>query len=318
MRAVTLPRFGGPELLEVSDVQRPVPGPGEILVRVLASGTNPVDAKIRAGGSWAELSFPAVLGYDAAGVVEAVGPQVNDMAEGDEVYYTPPIFRNSRGTYAEFNVVPAAVVARKPENLSWVQAAAIPLAGGTAWEAIVRRLAIRAGETILIHGAAGGVGSFAVQFARTAGARVLATASARNREFLKEIGADVAIDYAGQDVAEAVRAETGAGGVDAVFDVQGDDLVARSLPLLRPFGRIACILPPKGDLTLLYQQNLTLHGIFLTRERKRLQEMRPLFERSQVRPVIDEVLPLDGAADAHRRLETGHGRGKIVLDLSEA
>lgn len=315
MRAVVLRDWGDPSQFEVQEVDRPAPGAGEVLVRVHASGTNPVEAKIRAGGSWAQITPPLVLGYDVAGVVEAVGPGVTNFEPGDEVYYTPEIFGNQRGSYAEYNVAPAAIMARKPENLSFVEAAAIPLAGGTAWEAVVRRLQLRPGESILIQGGAGGVGSFAVQFAKAAGARVFATASAGNQETLRGLGADVALDYANDDVVAAVQAETGGRGVDAALELAGENRVARSLPSVRPFGRIATILPPQGDLSSLYVNNITLYGVFLTREGQRLREMRPLFERGQVKPLVEQVLPLAEVAQAHERLDTGHGRGKIVLDV---
>ncbi len=316
MRAVVLTAFGGPECLELQEVERPSPGPGEVLVRVMAAGTNPVDAKIRASGRWAGIQPPAILGYDAAGIVEAVGPGVTDLRPGDEVFYTPEIFGNRWGTYAEYNVVPAAIVARKPQGLSWAEAAAIPLAAGTAWEAIVRRLQVRPGETVLIHGGAGGVGSFAIQFAKAAGARVLATASAANLPILRQLGADVALDYRADDVVQAALAETGGAGVDAAFEVEGTNLVARVLPAVRPFGRVATILAPQGDLGPLAFKNITLYGIFLTRERRRLEEMRPLFERGQVRPLVDAVLPLAEVRQAHQRLDTRHGRGKVVLQVA--
>jgi NADPH2:quinone reductase len=317
MRAMVLPKFGGPELFELREVEKPKPGPGEILVRVVASGTNPVDAKLRADGRWAKLEPPVILGYDAAGVIQETGPGVEDLQPGDEVFYTPVLFWNQTGTYAEFNVVRASIVARKPRGLSFIEAAAVPLAGGTAWEAVIRRLAPRPGETVLIHGGAGGVGSFAVQFAKAAGARVLATASAKNLDFLREIGADVALDYA-KDVAGAVGRETDGQGVDAAFDIQGENRVSRSLPMVRSYGRIACVLPPEGDLGELTHKNIALHGVFLTRERKRLEEMTPLFERGEVKPIIDAILPLEDVAKAHQRLDSGHGRGKIVLKVSEA
>ena len=317
MRAMVLPRFGGPDLFELRAVERPSPGPGEILVRVIASDTNPVDAKLQANGSWANLVPPVVLGYDVAGIVDEVGPGVHDLAAGDEVWYTPEIFGNPHGSYAEYQVVPTRLVAPKPKGLSFVEAAAVPLAGGTAWEAVIRRLALRPGETVLIHGGAGGVGSFAVQFARAAGARVLATASAGNLDLLRELGADLAIDYRSENVTEIVLAETGGTGADAAFDIEGTDRVARCLPALRPGGRVACILPPQGDLTLLYQRNVALHGVFLTRERRRLEEMCPLFERGQARPIIDQVLPLEEVRHAHERLDSGHGRGKIVLAIAK-
>ena len=318
MHAMVLSRFGGPELFEVRDIERPTPGPGQLLVRVIASGTNPVDAKLRADGSWAHLQPPVVLGYDAAGVVEDIGVGVTDFQIGDEVHYTPEIFANPQGTYAEYNTVPASLVGQKPGNLSFEEAAAVPLAGGTAWDAVIRRLQVRAGETVLIQGGAGGVGSFAVQFAKAAGARVLASAGSTNQDTLRELGADVVIDYRKENPTEVALDQTRGQGVDAVFDIEGPDLVARSLPAVRPGGRVACVLAPQGDLSLLYPKNITLHGVFLTRERARLEQMRPLFERGQVKPLMDTVLPLEQVASAHERLDSGHGRGKVVLRVAGA
>lgn len=316
MRAMVLPRFGGDDLFEACEVERPTPAPGEVLVRIVATSVNPVDAKLRADGSWARLRPPVILGYDVAGVVEEVGPGVSAFRPGDEVFYTPEIFANQHGSYAEYNAVSASIVARKPAGLSFEEAAAIPLAGGTAWESIVRRMAVRPGETVLIQGGAGGVGSFAIQFAKAAGARVLATASARNLDLVRELGADVVIDYRAENATATALDETDGHGVDAVFDIAGENLVSRSLPAVRPFGRIACILPPVGDLAPLYQNNITLHGIFLTREGARLAQMAPLFERGLAHPVIDQVLPLDRVGEAHARIDTGHGRGKIVLKVA--
>ena len=316
MRAIVIDGFGGPEVLRQRDVQRPSPGPGELLVRVLASGTNPVDAKVRAAGSWAGISFPAVIGYDASGVVEAVGPGAGTFRPGDEVYFTPEIFGNVQGTYAEYTIVQAAIVAPKPKSLTHVEAAAVPLAGGTAYEAIVRRLQVRPGETVLIHGGAGGVGTFAVQIAKAAGARVIATASAANLDTLRELGADAAIDYHRYDPFEAALQATDGVGVDAVFDTVGGDLTPRSVPVTRPFGRIAFILGFQGDLGAASVRNLTLHGIFLTRERQRLEEMTRLVEQKKMRPVIDQVLPLEQVRHAPERLDSGHGRGKVVLEVA--
>ena len=183
-----------------------------------------------------------------------------------------------------------------------------------AWEAGVRRRAVRPGETVLVMGGAGGVGSFAVQFAKAAGAYVIATASAENLPVLKELGADLALDYRGPWAEEVLKATEGQ-GVDAAFETAGESLVERVIPVVRPFGRIATILPPQGNLSGLYTKNQTLYGVFLTRERKRLLEMRPLFERGLARPLIAEVLPfsLENLRKAHARMDSGHGRGKIVL-----
>lgn len=318
MRAMVLPRFGGPELFELRDVPKPAPGPGEVLVRVVASGTNPVDAKLRASGGWAGLAPPTVLGYDASGVVEAVGAGVKDLRPGDEVFYTPEIHGNALGTYAEWNVVSAAIVARKPARLSHVEAAAIPLAAGTAYEGVVRRLRVQVGETVLVHGGAGGVGSFAVQLAKAAGARVIATAGPENQETLRRLGADVCLDYRKDDVPAAALRETGGAGVDAVFSTVGGDTVTRSLPAARPFARLATILGVSGDLTPLYQRNQELHGIMLVREGARLRALAALVDQGKLAPIVEAVLPLEQVGEAHRRLDSGHGRGKIVLEVQRA
>jgi NADPH2:quinone reductase len=316
MRAVVTRGWGGTEVFEERDLPRPEAGPGEVLVRVVASGTNPVDAKIRAAGDWSRIKPPAVLGYDAAGVVEAVGPGVADFAAGDEVFYTPEIFGNQLGTYAELNVVPARILARKPRRVSFEAAAAVPLAGGTAYEAIVRRLAVRPGETVLIHGGAGGVGSFAVQIARASGARVIATAGAENLDTVRRLGAEVAIDYRKEDAAAVALRETAGVGVDAVFDTAGGDNIAKSIGATRPFGRLATILTATGDLSALTFKNLALHGIFLVRERDRLDALARLIDQGKVEPLVEEVLPLAEVGRAHQRLDSGHGRGKIVLRVT--
>jgi NADPH2:quinone reductase len=310
--------FGGPNEFTLEEIDIPDPGQGQLLVRVVASGTNPVDAKLRANGAWAGLSPPVVLGYEVSGVVEKIGPCVTDFKTGDEVYYTPEIFGNAHGSYAELNLVSAAIVARKPKNLDHYAAAAVPLAGGTAWEGIMRRLQVRLGETVLIHGGAGGVGSFAVQLAKSAGARVFASASSANQQTLRDLGVDNPIDYQKEDPIETALQLTDARGVDAVFDTVGKDLVGKSLRATRPFGRIACILPPGGDLSSLYGRNLTLHGVMLTRERQRLEELRVVIEEGKVRPLVDAVLPLEDVAKAHQTLDSGHGRGKIVLRVAKS
>jgi NADPH2:quinone reductase len=315
MDAMIIAAFGGTDVFEKREVETPTAGPGELLVRIVATSVNPVDAKIRAAGAWAGITPPSILGYDAAGVVMGVGPGVTAFHPGDEVFYTPEIFGNQAGTYAEYEAVAAAIVARKPPSLTFAEAAAVPLAGGTAWEVLVRRLKLRLGETVLIHGGAGGVGSFAIQIAKAAGARVIATAGPANQKTLRTLGADVAVDYRRDDfVAVALRESDGV-GVDAVFDTVGGDTIARSLTATRRFGRLATILGVSGDLTEAYLRNQLVDGIFLTRERARLEEMTPVLERKQVRPLIDAELPLDRVAEAHRRLDSGHGCGKIVLSV---
>jgi NADPH:quinone reductase len=318
VRAMVTPQFGGPDLFEERDVERPQPGPGEVLVRVIAASTNPVDAKLRAAGGSRGLEAPVILGLDISGIVEEVGAGVTDLAPGDEVYYTPEVSGpRSNGSYAEYHVARADIVAKKPSSLSHEETAAVPLAGGTAYEAIVRRLAVRIGETVLVHGGAGGVGSFAVQIAKGSGARVLASAGTENQDTLKELGADVAIDYTSEDVFQIALDDTAGAGVDAVIDTVGGDLIAKSIQATRVFGRLATIISLQGDLTPGYRLNQTFYGVFLLRERVRLDEMTRLIERGQMHPLVDEVLPLDQVGKAHERLESGHGRGKVVLRMSE-
>jgi NADPH2:quinone reductase len=318
VRAMVIPEFGGSNLFEERDVERPEPGPGEVLVRVIAASVNPIDTKLRADGSFAGLEPPVILGADVSGVIEEVGPGVTDLAPGDEVYYTPEIFGpGSNQAYAEYNVANANIVAKKPASLTHEEAAAVPLAGGTAYESIVRRLKVRVGETVLIHGGAGGVGSFAVQIAKACGTRVLATAGNDNQTALEDLGADVPIDYTSEDVFEVALDDTGGAGVDATFDTVGGDLIAKSVQATRPFGRLASIISLQGDLTPAYQRNQTIYGVLTTRERRRLDEMTRLIERGQMRPLVDEVLDLNEVGKAHERLESGHGRGKIVLRIAK-
>lgn len=317
MRAMVIPRHGGPDVFEPRDVDRPQPRAGEVLVRVICSGTNPVDAKLRQNAGWAGLTPPLVLGYDVSGVVEVVGADVTDFKPGDEVYYTPEIFGNTLGSYAEYNAVPASIVAHKPRTMSHAEAAGVPLAGGTAWEAIVRRMRVMPGETVLIHGGAGGVGSFAVQIAKAAGARVLATAGGRNQQVLADLGVDVPIDYTQDDFAQVALRETGGKGVDAVLDTVGGELIKQSIPATRPFGRLSTILTPEGTLGGLSSKNQVLFGVFLMRESKRLREMAALIDQGKMRTLIGETLPLEQVQKAHERLDSGHGTGKVILRVAE-
>ena len=313
MKAMFIRSFGGPEVFEEREVPVPEPGPGEVLVEVHATSVNPVDYKIRRNGTWAGVKPPAIIGYDVSGVVAAVGPGVTDFRPGDEVYYTPEIFGGRPGSYAPYHVARQEIVARKPENLSHTEAAAVPLAGGTAWDSLITRGGLRVGETVLIHGAAGGVGHFAVQIAKAAGAFVYATARAENIEFVKSLGADRVIDYRSQDFVQIIQEETGGRGVDLVLDTVGGEVLTRSLQVTRPHGRVVTILGGQVNLGPASQKNLTVHGLFLERARYKLDALRTLIEGGQLRPALDGILPLAEVAEAHRRLEEGGVRGKIVL-----
>jgi NADPH:quinone reductase len=315
MRAVVYERFGGPEVLELRDWPRPEPKSGEVLVAVHAAGVNPVDAQNRADGAWAELEPPVIPGYDFSGVVERVGDRAAEWVAGDEVFGALPVRVTRSGSYAEYAAVPARTIARKPERLSHVEAAAAPVAACTAHEA-VRRLRLEPGEWLLIHGAGGGVGSFAVQIAARGGARVLAVASARHHKLLRELGAEACIDYTHEPVDEAARGIAG-GEVDAVADFVGGGALSRSLSLLRSRGRAVEIVDLEGDLEPLIDRNQELHGVlFDPSDPGPLQRVAAELAAGRLRSIVSDVLALDQAAEAHRRLEAGHRQGKLVLEVT--
>lgn len=315
MKAMRIKNFGGPEVFEEVDVEKPQPEANQILVKVHATSINPVDFKLRQSGSWAGLEPPAILGYDAAGVVEKIGEGVEDIQVGDEVYYTPEIFGNHHGTYAEYNVVEANIVARKPKNFSFEEAASVPLAGGTAYDAIIRRGMTEVGETVLIHGV-GGVGSFATQIAVAAGARVIAVCSDYMVDQVKEYGAEP-INYKEEDFAERVNDLTDGNGVDMVFDTVGGDTLTKCIPLTKRHGRMVSIVGTSTGFQGAGPRNITVHFLFLDRERLRLQQLATLADRGQIAPLIDSVMDLSEVADAHKKLEQGGVKGKIVLKASE-
>lgn len=312
MKAMVIREFGGPERFEATDMPKPTPEKHEVLVRVRAASVNPVDYKIRTSGAWAGLPQPSILGYDAAGVVEAVGSNVTHLSPGDEVFYAARIF-GRQGTYAEYHVEDADIVARKPPELGFEQAASLPLAGMTAYDAVITFFATKPGDTVLIHAGAGGVGSLAVQLAKAAGARVLATGSRENAELIRSFGADAVIDYRAQKFEDEVLRLTDGRGADAAFDTVGGDTTPRNIGCVRPYGKLASIVHISGDINGMHFRNQTLYTGFMERTRPKIEALASLAARGQVRPVIDSTFPLEQVADAHRRIERGGMKGKIVL-----
>ncbi|MDX3232271.1 NADP-dependent oxidoreductase [Streptomyces sp. ME19-01-6] len=307
MKAITYRRYGGPEVLEYGEVPEPTVGPDSVLVKVRAAAVNPVDWKARAGylDPVLDAVFPVIPGWDVAGVVERPGPAVTEFAAGDEVIgYVREDFL-SRGTFAEYVAAPLRTLARKPRNLTFTQAAGIPLAGLTAYQTLVGALKVTEGDTVLVHAAAGGVGSMAVQLARHLGARVIGTASERNHEYLRSLGADP-VTY-GAGLGERVRA-LAPGGVHAVFDTVGGDALTDSVPLLATGGRLASITD---------QAVLALGGryVFVRPDANDLQDLTDIAERGALGVEVSSVLPLEKTADAHRLNEEGHTRGKIVVTV---
>ncbi|MFW6138870.1 MAG: NADP-dependent oxidoreductase [Spirochaetota bacterium] len=309
MRAVVIREFGGPEVFEKQEVPAPSPHPDQVLVEVKATSVNPVDYKIRKQGGWA-LRPPVILGWDAAGVVREAGSRAGELKPGDEVFYTPPI--NGMGTYAELHAVSAGLAARKPVNLSFEEAAAVPLAGSTAWDALMERARVLPGERVLIHGA-GGVGSLGIQIAKAAGAWVAVTCGDYDFDLARELGADMTIDYRSQDFTQVMDADS----VDVVFDTVGGDILARSAPLVKQRGRMAVIVQHSGDFGRTYHKNIALHMVMLSRSRAKMEHLKNLIEWGRLRPVVDSVMELSQVAEAHRRLEKGRIRGKIVLRVQE-
>ncbi|MEU7163893.1 NADP-dependent oxidoreductase [Streptomyces morookaense] len=313
MRAVVQDGFGGPEVLRVRQVPRPEPLPTEVLVRVHAAGVNPVDWKTRAGSGMAGVlgQPPFVLGWDVSGVVEAVGFGVTTLKAGDEVYGMP-WFPRAAGGYAEYVTAPARQFARKPATVGHEEAAAVPLAALTAWQALVDTAELRAGQRVLIHAAAGGVGHFAVQFAEHLGAHVLATASGGRHAWLKELGADEVIDYT------TVRFEDVARDVDVVIDLVGDihDRTSmRSLEVLRPDGLLVAI--PAGVSPELADaaraRGVRVTPFLVEPDGAALTRIAELIDAAEVVVEVEDVFPLEQAALAHTRGENGRTRGKLVL-----
>jgi NADPH2:quinone reductase len=305
MKAVTYSEFGGAEVLHVVDRPEPHVGPDTVLVKVVAAGLNPVDYKIREGylEGLLDTTLPAVPGWDVAGVVVKPGLDTPELAVGDEVLAYVRKDTVSDGTLAEYVAVPVRTAAKKPAGLSFDEAAALPLAGLTALQTI-RRAGVTEGQTVLVHAAAGGVGSIAVQLAVHAGARVVGTASPRNHDFLRELGAEP-VAY-GDGLVAAAR-EVAPDGFDVILDYVGGQAIDTAAELLRPGGTVVSITDARA------RDELGGHYVWVRPDPEGLAELADLVARGTVRVEVAETFDLDHAADAYRALETGHTRGKIVV-----
>ncbi|UVL16373.1 zinc-dependent alcohol dehydrogenase family protein [Pseudomonas atacamensis] len=316
MKAMILKSFGGPDSFELSDVPKPVPQAGQVLVRVHATSINPLDYQVRRGDYPDLVPLPAITGHDVSGVVEAVGPGVSAFAPGDEVWYTPQIF-DGQGSYAEYHVAADSIIARKPASLSHLEAASLSLVGGTVWEALTVRAVLRVGESILIHGGAGGVGHVAIQVAKAMGARVFTTVREANADFVRSLGADVVIDYTQEDYVEAIMRETAGHGVDVVFDTIGGDTLSRSADALAQLGRVVSIvdIAQPQNLVQAWGKNASYHFVFTRQNRGKLDELSALVERDQLRPHVGAVYSLADIPLAHARLESANNGllGKIAI-----
>ena len=308
MKAVVVHEYGGPEVLKFEDAPRPEPKENEVLIRVIATGVNPVDSLIRSGkyAKFFGTTLPLIPGYDIAGVVEKAGAKVTRLKTGDAVY----AYTMWGGGYAEYTVATEGEAAIKPKSISFVEAAGVPLAALTAWQALIDTANLSSGQTVLIHGGSGGVGSFAIQIAKARGAKVIATASTPNQDLLKQLGADVAVDYTKQKFEDVAK------DVDAVLDSVGKDTLERSYGVLKKGGFIATLVAQ------LDQAELDKHGIHgasisVKPNAGELSEITKLIDEKKIKPIVSLVLPLSDAVKAQEQAATHHTRGKIVLKVLE-
>jgi len=309
MRAIRQTTLGGPEVLELVEVPRPDPFPTEVLVRVHAAGVTPVDWKVRTRGGF--LQPPFTVGWDVAGVVESVGYGVARFAPGDRVFGMPR-FPREAAAYAEFATSPSRQLARVPEGLSDVDAGALPLAGLTAWQALVETADLEPGQRVLVLGAAGGVGHLAVQIAKARGAYVIGTARAEKHAFLSALGVDEAIDYTSEAVEDRVA------DVDVVLDLVGDEANGAAIETLRDEG-LYIVVPSAAGLEPLLERaagRVRVTGILVEPDRVGMEALAGLVAAGELRPHVSHVFPLEEAAQAHLLGETGRTQGKLVLTIA--
>jgi NADPH:quinone reductase-like Zn-dependent oxidoreductase len=299
LHAVLIHQTGGPDVLRLEEAERPEPGDGEVLIKVHAASVNPIDWKYRRGVIPRQL--PAVLGNDVSGTVEL--SRADAFAEGDEVFGIA-----ASGGYAELATALGGLIAKKPAGVSHEQAAAIPVAGLTAWQALFDRAGLQRGQTALIAGAAGGVGHFAVQFAKHAGARTVGTGSTRNRDFVLGLGAEEYVDYTSQDVAEAVS------DVDVAFDTVGGETTQSLLTTVRPGGVLVTIAGAAPEQAA-GERGVRAERLVMSPRSEQLARIAELVAAGDVRVEIAETLPLSEVQRAHALIESGHTRGKLVLTI---
>jgi NADPH:quinone reductase-like Zn-dependent oxidoreductase len=310
MKAIVVHEYGGPEVLKYEDAPRPEPKEDQILVHVIAAAVNPVDGMIRSGkfANYFHTTFPLIPGYDISGIVEKTGPKITKFKAGDPVYAY--IGLKEGGGYAEYAVATEKEAAPKPKSLTFEEAAAVPLAAETAWQALIDTAKLNAGQTVLIHGGSGGVGSFAIQIAKARGAKVIATASTPNQDLLKQLGADISIDYT------KTKFEDVAKDVDVVLDSVGKDTLSRSYDVVKKGGFIVSLVA-RPDQVELDKREIRGASLDVKPDADELAKITKLIEAKKIKPVVSQVLPLSEAAKAQEQAATGHTRGKIILKVAD-
>lgn len=306
MKAVRIHQYGGREVLSIDDIPVPDIAPDEVLVRVVAASINPVDWKVREGylAQMIPHALPLTLGWDVSGVVEQVGARVTGWQVGDAVFSRPDLARN--GTYAEYVAIRASECARKPRTISHVEAASLPLAGITAWEAMMDTAQVQPGQRVLIQAGSGGVGSLAIQLVKAAGATVIATASGRNRALVESLGVDQFVDYTTTKVADAIKP------VDAVFDTIGGEVQEAAWDILKPGGiQVSIISPPSEEKAK--ERGLRAGFVFIGPNAPVLERLAAMVDGGKLRPIVGAEFALEDVNAAHALSESGRAVGKIVL-----
>ena len=328
MKAMTIPQTGEPSVLTLADVEQPTPGDHDLLIEVHAAALNPVDTKLRSGKFRAPVTFPLIPGFDVSGRVVAIGNQVTRFRPGDAVFASPSLFKP--GAHAEYVLVHEDIAARKPESLSHIEAAAVPLALLTAWELLYDMADIQGGQTVLIHAAAGGVGHLAVQLAQARGGIVIGTASSEDSlALLEELRIDHATNYKTEDVHDRIMSITDGRGCDAVFDLVGAEVFKSSIPLVATRGHLGTIvgIPADADLNPLFLKSASLHAEFMgatamagripTHQGGILKQAAAMIEAGTLKPHVSKIFPLEDLAAAHELQATGTATGKLVVQIRE-
>ncbi len=310
MKAIVIHQYGGLEVLKYEDAPRPEPKEDEMLIHVMAASVNPVDVAIRSGefAQYFHTKLPLIPGMDAAGIVEKAGAAITKFKKGDPVYAFFTL--KNEGGYGQFVIAKENETSAKPKSLTYEEAAAVPAVGSTAWQALVETAGLKAGQTVLIHGGSGGVGHCAIQIAKAKGARVIATASTANQEFLKKLGADQAIDYTTTKFESVVK------DVDVVLDAVGGDTLTRSYDVVKKGGVIVSIAG-EPDEAALKKRGIRAAAISAVPKANVLEELTKLIDAKKLTPVVTKVFPLPEAAKAQEAIATGHTRGKIILKVGD-
>lgn len=316
MKAISIDHFGGIEQLHLTDLPKQEPKAGEVQIQISHAGVNPVDWKIREGWlkNWLPHEFPLIPGWDAAGLITAVGPEVEDYKVGDEVFAYCRLPTVQWGTYCESICVPSSIVARKPRSLTMAQAASIPLVSLTAWQSIFDFADLKENQSILIHAGAGGVGGIAIELAKWKGAKIATTASKKNHNYVKSLGADVLIDYTQESFVEKIKS-LHPEGLDVVYDCVGGDTLKDSLQLVKRGGALPSIVDPI-DEEFGKQQGVKTGFVFVSPNGSQLAKIAELIDTGKLKPPKITEYPLEKAAEAHEQSRSGHTCGKLVLKIS--